>query len=509
MKKTAEYPVKILCSVFLALWLALWAGSLTGYAATAKPEKTSITSVASAKAKTMTVKIKAVKGCSGYQIQISPKSKFSSAKSYLTGNTSKTISNLVGGTQYYVRVRTYVSSGKKKVYGSWSASKSIVVMEGPVRYKITYKLNGGKNNAKNVASYLNTASKATPLYKATRTGYQFGGWYRDKSFQTRVRSIPGGSNKNVTVYAKWIPNTYKISYRVNRKDSPLRNYDQSDLTYGTSYTLEKNRYSYYINDYTFKGWNTKADGTGTSYKEGAKIKNLTSKEDGTVILYAQWEPILEDPTMVPMTVDGKTTETGGDWQGRVTMLKKSFSLPRGSYMYFNIAPANSELKSVKSSNEKSFYVYLSGGMVYGWATTNGVSTVTFTFQNGAMYSYRITVTDPLAKYTYNDEAEAWVKKNITSSMTDMQKVQKLMDYIAYGSYGYNGYQEYADTIVGSRMMREYCMEMNIPVQEWYCNDSTLTAYQIYKGFQYCYVWLGGKRYICKAAYNAKPVLEPK
>ena len=40
--------------------------------------------------------------------------------------------------------------------------------------------------------------------------------------------------------------------------------------------------------YTFDEWNTAADGTGTPYKEGEQVINLTTEPNGTVTLYAQW-----------------------------------------------------------------------------------------------------------------------------------------------------------------------------------------------------------------------------
>lgn len=41
--------------------------------------------------------------------------------------------------------------------------------------------------------------------------------------------------------------------------------------------------------YTFLGWNTKKDGSGTSFNNQARITNLTSTKDEIVVLYAQWE----------------------------------------------------------------------------------------------------------------------------------------------------------------------------------------------------------------------------
>ena len=64
---------------------------------------------------------------------------------------------------------------------------------------------------------------------------------------------------------------------------------QSSHTYGVAKTLTSNGYS--RPGYTFAGWNTKADGTGTSYANGASVSNLTATNGATVTLFAQWTPV--------------------------------------------------------------------------------------------------------------------------------------------------------------------------------------------------------------------------
>ena len=51
--------------------------------------------------------------------------------------------------------------------------------------------------------------------------------------------------------------------------------------------LDKNEFS--KSGSTFAGWNTKADGSGTSYKDCESVSMLSSKDGGTVRLYAQWK----------------------------------------------------------------------------------------------------------------------------------------------------------------------------------------------------------------------------
>ena len=60
----------------------------------------------------------------------------------------------------------------------------------------------------------------------------------------------------------------------------------TNCKYGKSYKLTANKFK--KSGYTFVGWNTKKNGSGKIYKNKQSIKNLTSKNGGTVTLYAQW-----------------------------------------------------------------------------------------------------------------------------------------------------------------------------------------------------------------------------
>lgn len=60
-----------------------------------------------------------------------------------------------------------------------------------------------------------------------------------------------------------------------------------NCVYGQTYKLKKNQFK--RPGYTFTGWNTKANGSGKTYKNMAAVKNLTKKNNTTVTLYAQWK----------------------------------------------------------------------------------------------------------------------------------------------------------------------------------------------------------------------------
>ena len=92
------------------------------------------------------------------------------------------------------KVKGLVSSnnGVKTLYAKWKVNT----------YKITYKLNGGKQNKKNAFSYKVTSATIT-LKSPTRKGYTFKGWYSDKACKKKVTKITKGSTGNKTLYAKW------------------------------------------------------------------------------------------------------------------------------------------------------------------------------------------------------------------------------------------------------------------------------------------------------------------
>ncbi len=96
---------------------------------TIKPAKAALSKV-TAGSKQATVAWKAVTGATGYEVQYSTSSKLRSSKTATVkkGSTKKTtIKKLTKGKKYYFRVRAYKTIDGKKVYGAWSAVKSVKI----------------------------------------------------------------------------------------------------------------------------------------------------------------------------------------------------------------------------------------------------------------------------------------------------------------------------------------------------------------------------------------------
>ncbi len=176
----------------------------------------------------------------------------------------------------------------KRVFGILMAllvAVSIIDLpvEAAVKYKITYELNGGTNNAKNPSTY--TGAKTIILKEPTRKGYSFIGWFKDQKLTKSITNIKKGSTGKKKFYAKWTPNRYTIVYNGNGATSGTMT-SQTKLKYGKKYQLSANTFK--KKGATFLGWNTKADGTGKAYANKETVKNLTYKNGKKVTLYAQW-----------------------------------------------------------------------------------------------------------------------------------------------------------------------------------------------------------------------------
>ena len=91
----------------------------------------------------------------------------------------------------------------------------------------------------------------------------------------------------IYIYFQMDPNSYNIIMYPNSNEFSDDEYIiMENLEYYTYYTLTANEFT--SERYTFASWNTESDGSGTSYEDGAKVRNLTTTDGDTVTLYAQW-----------------------------------------------------------------------------------------------------------------------------------------------------------------------------------------------------------------------------
>ena len=176
-----------------------------------------------------------------------------------------------GGTQV-LDSTTVSTAGNQTLYAQWTASN----------YTVTFNSNGGDapSPGSKVVSF---GSAYGALATVTRTGYDFNGWFTATSGGTEVMegSLVTTSSSHI-LYAQWTVKTYMVSYDANNASSGTVPLDQTK-THDVNLILQSNSGSLIRTGYTFNGWNTATDGSGTTYNEGALY---TGNVD--LALFAKW-----------------------------------------------------------------------------------------------------------------------------------------------------------------------------------------------------------------------------
>ena len=141
-------------------------------------------------------------------------------------------------------------------------------------YTITYKLNSGTNSSGNPKTFTATTATIT-LKNPTRKGYSFKGWYTNSKFTgSKVTKIAKGTKKNITLYAKWSKNTYKITYKLNSGKNSAKNPKTYTVTTSTISLKNPTR-----KGYIFKGW----------YNGSKKVTKIAKGSTGNITLTAKWK----------------------------------------------------------------------------------------------------------------------------------------------------------------------------------------------------------------------------
>lgn len=202
-------------------------------------------------------------------------------------------------------------------------------------------------------------------------------------------------NRYRVVYDKNVANIWEVNGEMN--DS-YHMYNNETVYRGESVTpitrLSKNVYR--RQGYTFTGWNTKPDGSGTAYEDGATIFNLSiydedkDPERGSVTLYAQWEK-----TESTLRID----PNGGSYEGRSSVLEmtkgygtayyadpEKVTAPDGYTVSFDtrggaaLAPIKAATVFGGWSMSTPFYGYFNENTYYFEGAMGDVDTLTATYE---------------------------------------------------------------------------------------------------------------------------------
>ncbi|WP_166635450.1 InlB B-repeat-containing protein, partial [Aminicella lysinilytica] len=169
------------------------------------------------------------------------------------------------------------------------------------KYKVSYDLNSDSASGTVPTDLMNYASGsyaevASGLTIIAPTGKVFLNWNtsKDGTGDTYYPKDKIQIKGDTTLYAQYGPIesvislTYHANYPDGIKASGSTENTVNSLKNNEKVALLENTFTEATSDYVFEGWNTRADGSGTTYATGSEVYIDNDTTQGTNDLYAKW-----------------------------------------------------------------------------------------------------------------------------------------------------------------------------------------------------------------------------
>ena len=193
----------------------------------------------------------------------------------------------------YMTFRYDANGDRSEIWNIYNITVEVSIVDSANTFPINYVMNGGTNPVGAPTTY--TVSGSVDLPTPTRAGYVFAGWYTNEKFSGKaVTAVPAEAPQGFTVYAKWIPGVYKVSFSAqhNGADIPLDGVASTtvaSVVYGSDFWLPTPEFTKGI---IFLGWYSGQGGTGTQITDasGKSVSGTVVSADMTV--YAKFESVM-------------------------------------------------------------------------------------------------------------------------------------------------------------------------------------------------------------------------
>ena len=233
------------------------------------------------------------------------------------------------GTSYNVGDTFVMDNNDVTLYAKWTTIEYAVTYDGNTNTSGSVPTDGSKYHTTDTVTVLGN------IGSLVRTGYTFAGWNTAADGSGTSYNVGDTfvmDNNDVTLYAKWTTIEYAVTYDGNTNTSGSAPTDGSKYHTTDTVTVLGNTGSLVRTGYTFAGWNTAADGSGTSYNVG----DTFVMDNNDVTLYAKWTTV-----EYAVTYDGNTNTSGSvptdgtsyNTTDTVTVLGNTGSLVRTGYTF--------------------------------------------------------------------------------------------------------------------------------------------------------------------------------
>ena len=200
----------------------------------------------------------------------------------------------------------------------------------PIEYTLTFAGDGGQGKAPDpIKADFDTKVMLPAPTELTRPGYTFVGW-NTKPDGTGTLVPPNGEHLvtgDVTFYPQWSANPYSFTFHANGGQGEMQ---PVKVVHDGEFTIPENGFT--RSGYTFVGWNTAADGSGTAYRPGDRIV-----VDGYLALFAQWQPKRHTLTLLPNGGLGTMSPQTADYDAKFTVPTNGFTREEYTFTGWNTA----------------------------------------------------------------------------------------------------------------------------------------------------------------------------
>ena len=184
---------------------------------------------------------------------------------------------LGGGTDYADEATINISAGDD-LFAQWTANQ----------YTVMYDYRGSDGGESDVSdTYTVDSGSPITLPVPTKTGHTFAGWFESATYAGDAEGSTYEASQNITLTAKWTALDYTLAYNDTGADGGSVPTDSTQYNYLQSATISANNGGLYKTGYSFAGWVTNSDGSGTPKNAGESIQFAAAEN---IELYPQWAP---------------------------------------------------------------------------------------------------------------------------------------------------------------------------------------------------------------------------
>ena len=304
----------------------------------------------------------------------------------------------IGSGMTSAQVRIFaMASANVTLYAMWTANPT---------YTVIYNGNGNAGGSAPVDTTNYELGQTVTVLGNTgnlvNTGYSFAGWNTQTNgtgtTYTQGQTFTMGS-ANVTLYAKWSANaTYTVTYNGNGNTGGSVPIDSTNYEQGQTVTVLGNTGNLVKTNFTFAGWNTQVDGSGTTYSQTQTF----TMGSANVTLYAKWTT---NPTYT-VTYNGNSN-TGGSvpidtnnyqQSQTVTVLGNTGALVNTGYTFAGWNTLADGTGTTYSASQ-TFAMGSANSTLYAMWTANGLGFVYSVNQSSYILQYTIGANGALTTMT--------------------------------------------------------------------------------------------------------------